>query len=52
MFIYLTDDEKLNSLLYMERFLSEDETMMSKQLEIIEVFLDNVVKECDYRYIG
>jgi len=51
MFAYLSHEEKIDCLVDMQRFLSKDETIMTKQYEVMEKFLDNVVKECDYNHI-
>jgi len=51
MFTYLSNEEKIDCLVNMESYLSKDETIMTKQYEVMEKFLDNVVKECDYTHI-
>ena len=52
MFTYLTNDEKLKSLIYMEKFISKDETIAKLQYGVIERVLDLIIKECDYTYVG
>ena len=52
MFTYLTNDEKLDSLIYMEKFISKDETIAEIQYGVIERVLDLIIKECNYAYQG
>ena len=50
MFTYLTNDEKLDSLIYMEKFISKDETIAELQYGSIERVLDLIIKEPNYAY--
>ena len=52
MFTKLSDEEKLDCVIYMGKFLSEDEGIAAIQCEMIEKVLDNIIKECDYSYNG
>ena len=48
-FTYFNDEEKLETLVYMsEHRLSDDEKLQNKQIEIIGIFLEYSIKECDY----
>ena len=44
----LTNKEKIISLLYMAKTVSSDIEVQNKQYQIIQIFLDNFIKECDY----
>jgi len=52
MFTKLTDEEKLDCLIYMGKFLSNDEGIAAVQCEMIERVLDIIIKECDYSFNG
>jgi len=52
MFTYLTNEEKLESLIYMEKFISKDETIAELQYGVIERVLDLIIKDCDYTCQG
>ena len=52
MFTKLTDEEKLDCLIYMGKFLSKDEVIAAIQCEMIERVLDIIIKECDYSFNG
>ena len=46
---YLSQEEKLRSLIYVSNHeLSSDVNLQNKQYEILKVFWNNYVKECDY----
>ena len=46
---YLTQEEKLRSLIYVSNHeLSSDVNVQNKQYEILRVFWNNYIKECDY----
>ena len=48
-FTYLTNNEKLISLLYIASHeLSSDVEVQNKQYQVIKYFFDNYIKECDY----
>jgi len=48
-YIYLNDEEKLQSLVYMsEHMMFSGEELREKEIEIMEVFLENFIKESDY----
>ena len=50
---YLTDKEKLDTLLYMsENMISDNEEFQASQLQFIEVFLDRFTKEMKEIYFG
>ena len=46
---YLTQEEKLRSLIYVSNYeLSSDINVQNKQYEVLRVFWNNYIKECDY----
>ena len=46
---YLTQEEKLRSLIYVSNYeLSSDVNVQNKQYEVLKVFWNNYIKECDY----
>ena len=48
-YTYLNDEEKLQSLIYMsEHMMVSREELREKEIEIMEVFLENFIKESDY----
>ena len=52
-FTYLTEEEKLDTLLYMsENMLSNNEEFQASQLRFIEVFLERFAKEMKGIYFG
>ena len=49
-YTYLNDEEKLQSLVYMsEHMMVRREELREKEIEIMEVFLENFIKESDYK---
>ena len=48
-YTYLTADEKLRSLLYVSNNeFSSNTSIQNKQQEVIKIFLENYIQECDY----
>ena len=46
---YLSQEEKLRSLIYVSNHeLSSDVNVQNKQYEVLRVFWNNYIKECDY----
>ena len=46
---YLTQEDKLRSLIYVSNYeLSPNVNVQNKQFEVLKVFWNNYIKECDY----